>query len=163
MQRVLVIGCPGSGKSTLARKLAKITGLPLTPLDQVFWRPGWVETSREAFRETVAQLCEAPAWIIDGNYNSTHDIRIWLDYPRHVCVSRVLWRSTLGYGRVREDMSPGCPERFDWKFLKYVWKFPKVFHPLIITALERFGAHAQLYHLRSNADVAQFLASVKKR
>jgi adenylate kinase family enzyme len=168
MQRVLVIGCGGSGKSTLARKLSEATGLPHISLDQVHWRPGWVEMPREEFREAVARLCEAPTWIMDGNYSSTHDIRmpladtiIWLDYPRRVCISRVLWRVISGYGRVRGDMAAECPERFDWKFLKYIWNFPKAARPRIVTALEQHGGNARLHHLRSDMDANQLLASVK--
>jgi hypothetical protein len=28
-------------------------------------------------------------------------------------------------GRVRPDMGEGCPERFDWEFIKYTWNFKK--------------------------------------
>ena len=29
------------------------------------------------------------------------------------------------YGKVRLDMGDGCPERFDWEFLRWIWHFNK--------------------------------------
>jgi len=43
LERVLVVGCAGAGKSTFARRLAARTRLPLIHLDQLYWKPGWVE------------------------------------------------------------------------------------------------------------------------
>jgi adenylate kinase family enzyme len=39
--RVLVLGSPGSDKSTLARELAARSGLPLSHLDDEYWRRNW--------------------------------------------------------------------------------------------------------------------------
>ena len=47
MERILVIGCPGAGKSTLSRQLGEKLGLPVIHLDRLFWKPGWVESTRE--------------------------------------------------------------------------------------------------------------------
>lgn len=88
------------------------------------------------------------------------DTIIWLDYPRRVCMTRVIGRVQRDYGRVRADMTPGCPERFDLKFLTYVWTFPKLARPRIVASLERFAPHAQLHHLRSDADAARFSVSI---
>ena len=40
MKRVAVFGNAGGGKSTLAKRLAKMTGLPLHPLDLIQYKPG---------------------------------------------------------------------------------------------------------------------------
>ena len=131
MQRVLVIGIPGAGKSTFSRALAERTGLPLIHLDKEFWQPGWKITPREQWRAKVAALVAREAWVMDGNYDSSLDLRlpradavVWFDYPRRVALPRVLWRVAKTYGRVREDLAPGCPEKVDWEFLRYVWDFP---------------------------------------
>ena len=124
MQRILVIGPSGAGKSTLAREMGVRLDLPVIHLDQEFWRPGWVEPEREAWRARVCELVERPAWIMEGHFASTFDLRVpraeaivWLDLPRWIYFPRTFWRVAQSYGRVRPDMAPGCPERFDAGFL----------------------------------------------
>jgi adenylate kinase family enzyme len=41
------------------------------------------------------------------------------------CLLGVLKRVITTYGKVRPDMGDGCPERFDWEFMKWVWNFNK--------------------------------------
>ena len=132
MQRILVIGGSGAGKSTLSVELAKKLNLPLVHLDRLFWRAGWQHVSREEFDNRLFKELMQPAWIIDGEYSRTLKTRlsycdtvIFLDYSRFVCLTGVLKRILTGYGKTRPDMGEGCPERFDWEFLKYVWNFNK--------------------------------------
>jgi adenylate kinase family enzyme len=164
MQRVLVIGIPGAGKSTLSRKLARRTGLPLIHLDKEFWQPGWKVTPHEQWRPKVAALVAREAWVMDGNYDSSLDLRlpradtvVWFDYPRRVALPRVLWRVAKTYGRVREDLAPGCPEKIDWEFLRYVWEFPSKERPRVVAMLAEHGQHLEPVVLRRDPDVARFL------
>src|SRR5204862_4664583 len=75
-RRVLVTGLAGSGKSTFSRSLAAKTGLPLIHLDIHFWKPGWVEPSEAEWREKQRGLLAGDAWIVDGNYHETLDLRL---------------------------------------------------------------------------------------
>src|SRR5262249_3438078 len=109
MQRVLVIGISGAGKSTFARQLAVSTRLPLIHLDTEFWQPGWKVTERAEWRAKVAKLAERDAWIMDGNYGASLDLRLpradtvmWFDYPRLVCV----WRGPGGRVAARGGAGP---------------------------------------------------------
>ena len=126
----MVIGCCGAGKSTFSKALHAITRLELIHLDQHYWKPDWEETDSEQWRATVQELAGRPAWIIDGNYGGTLDIRIeradtiiYLDYPTWKCLWRVIKRILKYRGRERPDMPKGCRERFDWNFLHYVATF----------------------------------------
>jgi adenylate kinase family enzyme len=164
MRKVLVIGCGGAGKSTLARKLSAALGLPLIGLDRAYWRAGWVEPSKQEWRETVEKLAAEPAWVMDGNYSATFDLRmpradtlVWLDYPRTTCLRRVVWRSLKGHGRTRPDLAEGCPEKIDLKFLRLIWYFPTNSRQRIVAGIEQYGAHLRVVQLADNRAVAAFL------
>ena len=130
MERILIIGCGGAGKSTLARQLGDKLDLPVVHLDKLFWKPGWVESSREEIDEKIFAELQKPRWIMDGNYNRTLPERlnycdsvIYMDFSRLACLMGVAKRILTTYGTVRPDMGEGCPERFDLDFLKWVWNF----------------------------------------
>lgn len=132
MERILIIGCGGAGKSTLARQLGEKLHLPVVHLDRLFWKPGWVETENEVFDACVRKELKKHRWIIDGNYNRTLpervkycDTVIYLDFSRFACLRGVCKRVLTTYGKVRLDMGDGCPERFDWEFLRWIWHFNK--------------------------------------
>ena len=130
MERILIIGCGGAGKSTLARQLGEKMDLPVVHLDKLFWKPGWVESTKDEIDEKIRQELAKPRWIMDGNYNRTMpervkycDTIIYLDFSRVACLLGVLKRVITTYGTVRPDMGEGCPERFDLEFLKWVWNY----------------------------------------
>ena len=167
MRRVLVIGCGGAGKSTLAARLAERTTLPLIHLDQHFWGAGWKASEAAEWRDRVSALAALPAWIMDGNYSASYDIRmpradtlVWLDYPRAVCMRRVLWRTLRDFGRTRRDSHEGCREHFDIAFLRYVWEFPVKHRSRIVRAIDAYGSHLRLARFPTDADANAFLATV---
>ena len=130
MERIIIIGCGGAGKSTLARQLGDKLDLPVVHLDKLFWKPGWVESSREEIDEKIFVELQKPRWIMDGNFNRTLperlkycDTVIYMDFSRFACLMGVAKRILTTYGTVRPDMGEGCPERFDLDFLKWVWSF----------------------------------------
>ena len=164
MQRVLVIGCSGAGKSTFARALGKQTGLPVVHIDQLFWQPNWKQVPQEIYFARLDQAVAGEQWIIDGNNPSTLDRRIpradtiiWLRRSRAVCYWRIFRRVMASYEQVRPDMAPGCPERFDWEFVKYIWRFPKLYRPRMVEALNRHRAWARTVMLSSEAESKAFL------
>ena len=85
-RRVIVTGLAGSGKSTFSLALAAKTGLPVIHLDLHFWKPGWVAPSETEWREKQCGVLAGNAWIADGNYHETLDLR--LERSDTVCVSR---------------------------------------------------------------------------
>jgi len=165
-RRVMVVGSPGAGKTTFTRKLAQQLAVPPIFLDFHFWRPGWKTPDETIWRQETAALAALPAWVMDGNYPKTYDLRmpradslVWLDYPRRICLTRVLLRMIKGYGRTRPDLPEGCPEYFDLAFLRYVWDFPRKHRPAIITGIEQFGRHLHVARLACDREVENFLAA----
>lgn len=127
MRRLLVIGPCGAGKSTLSVELGKKLGLPVFHMDQLNWRPGWVEGGKDELRAKVDAITATDRWLIDGNYGGTLEGRlrradtvVYLDYPIRLCVWRLLRRIATYRGRTRPDMTEGCPERFDLEFFLYL-------------------------------------------
>lgn len=141
-RRIAIIGSPGSGKSTLSRALAARTGLPLVHLDQLHWEAGWTEPEESVWRARVARAAEGESWIIDGNYGGTMaprlaraDLVLWLDFPTALCLWRLGKRIAGNYGRVRPDMTEGCPEKLDWGFVWYVARFRRDGRSRLLAAL----------------------------
>jgi adenylate kinase family enzyme len=170
MRRVSIIGSGGAGKSTLARKLGEITGLPVVHLDSEFWRPGWTETPKDEWRSRVEGLIEGEKWIIDGNFGGTMEIRlgaadtvILLDFPRMLCTYRAVKRAVIYRNRTRPDMGPGCNEKLDLEFLRWVWQFPGKTLARIENRLERLGPDVRVVRLHSPREVEIFLNEVTNR
>jgi adenylate kinase family enzyme len=163
-QRILVIGCSGAGKSTLARRLSVQLALPLIHLDAEYWLPGWQQPLRAEWRAKVERLAARDQWVMDGNYAGTFDLRmpradmiVFIDVPRLACLRGILWRPLRYWGQQRPDMAPGCIERYDWPFVRYVWGFRDRERPKITQALETLGGGAKLVHLRTRREVGAFL------
>jgi adenylate kinase family enzyme len=167
MRRIVIIGCSGAGKSTLARQLGELTSLPVIHLDAVIWQPGWVMMERANEVSVLQQLVERPEWIIDGSYMSTASPRlaaadtiIFLDFPRWLCLWRIVKRVIKYYGQVRPDMGEGCPERWDWGFMHWVWTYRRKQRPLLLEKVKQHVKEGQVLIFRKPAEVTQFLKQV---
>ena len=168
MDRILVMGSPGSGKSTFSRRLSDITGIPVVSLDALFWKPGWVESDREEFRERVTDAARQPRWIMDGNYGShlvelrrdASDTVIWFDLPRSTCMLGILMRVATSYGRVRMEMAEGCPERVNPEFLRYVWTFRKQQRPQLLVYFGEMRTDQSLVCFTDRSQADRYLRDV---
>lgn len=130
--KICLFGCPGSGKSTLGKNLSNKLNLKVYHLDNIYWKPNWVNISREEFDEKLKELLEEKSYIIEGNYNRTLDLRleecdfaIYLDFNRLTCLFSVIKRYFMYKNRTRDDITVGCDEALDKEFINYVWNFNK--------------------------------------
>ncbi|MCP5035143.1 MAG: hypothetical protein GY939_25340 [Actinomycetia bacterium] len=165
--RRVVTGLAGSGKSTFSRSLGAKTGLPVIHLDQYFWKPGWVAPTPVEWREKQLRMLSGDAWIADGNYHETLDLRleradtiVVLDMPWPVCVGRALLRSVRKSGA---EMPEGCSDSA-WRRLRgelpvagRVWRKHRWEPELERKIIARHGQHASLHVLRSKAAAVSFL------
>lgn len=164
MKRILVVGCCGAGKSVLSRELGKKLGLPVVHLDRLFWLPGWIERSREAFDALLEEELRRDRWVMDGNFSRTFarrlesaDAVIFLRYSRFCCLSGVFRRWIRYFGRSRPDLGEGCPEKIDLRFLRFVWNYNRVTLPKMEAQLAGRPGFCRLIELRSRREARQFL------
>lgn len=165
MRKIVVLGCGGAGKSTFSRALGARLGLPVTHLDRLFWQPGWQATEEQAWREIQRGLVAGDAWVLDGNYAGTLDVRlaaadtvIFLDFPRRICLTRVIRRTIASRGR--DIQAPGCPDKVDREFLSWIWNFRTQTRPEVLAAIAEHGKQTEQVILGSPREVRQFLASI---
>lgn len=168
MKRVLVIGPGGAGKSTLARRLGQILSKEVIHLDTFYWKPGWIEPSKEDWLETVEQLLARDSWVMDGNYSGTiarrlesADTVLFLDFPRTICVWRVIKRAMTHFRATRPDMAQGCPERLTLQFLHWIWSYPRRSRPKILKLLREHQHRKTVLSLHSTAEVERFLQQLQ--
>jgi adenylate kinase family enzyme len=166
MSKILIIGSGGAGKSTLANRLGKLLQIEVLHLDKLYWHAGWVETPKSEWRQTVEQLLKRDAWIMDGNYSGTLDIRleacdtiIFLDIARTICVWRVLKRAVMYRNRSRPDMAEGCREKLDLEFILWIWNYPRRSRPKIVRMLESKREEKRIVRLRSQSEIESFLSA----
>ena len=128
--KIAILGTSGSGKSTLAKRLGERYGLPVLHMDTVHFLPGWVERPFAEEEAIVRQFLDenAGGWVIDGNYSKTcYDRRlkeadkiIVLWFSPLVCLWRAIRRWQQNKGRVRESSAPGCEEKIDAEFVRWI-------------------------------------------
>jgi adenylate kinase family enzyme len=164
MKRVLVIGSGGSGKSTFAKRLGKLLDIEVKHLDSFYWRAGWTKPAEEDWLRTVADLVSDDAWIIDGNFGGTLELRVrhcdtivFLDMSRLLCLWRVVKRRLTYRNRSRPDMSEGCNEKIDLEFLSWIWGYSNRSRPKVVRLLQEHSVHKRVVWLRSDDEVERFL------
>lgn len=161
--RIVVVGTSGSGKTTLAKRLSAALDIPYVELDALNWQPGWQALSQDdpdEFRRRVAAATSGIHWICDGNYSAARSVLwprathlIWLDYDRHVVMTRVLWRSITRallhpelWAGNREDwrrwLRPSHPIRWAWS----TWAHNRERYAALLQ--DEAYAHLQVIRLR---------------
>lgn len=158
MERIIIVGCPGSGKSRLAAELARITGLPLIHLDNLWWRPDRTHISREEFDRLLGETLRGERWIVDGDYSRTRQVRfaacdtaIFLDYDEEVCMRGITER----VGTARPDI-PWTEDALDPELVDKVRRYREEERPLVYGLIDRYPKKRVLI-FRTRAGAAGWL------
>ena len=168
-RRVVVTGLAGSGKSTFAVALAAETGLPVIHLDLAFWKPGWVAPSETEWREKQRVVLAGDAWIADGNYHETLDLRIEradtlvvLDMPWWLCSGRALRRGFQMPGELPGgcDYSAWARLRDEWRLAGRICRKRHVEPAREREVILEHGQNLAVHLLRSKRAVSDFLDGV---
>ncbi len=160
MKKVIVIGCPGSGKSTFSKRLAHKTALPLFHLDLLYWNADRSSVSKEVFLQRLDQVLEQERWIIDGNYESTLEMRIkacdtvfFLDHPLKLCLQGIQERK----GKVRDDLPwVEAPDEVDEEFMDLIRSYGHKNRPVVLRLLEQYSDRT-IFVFRDRAESEKFL------
>lgn len=163
MKRIIIIGCGGSGKSTLARRLGEVLNIEVFHLDKLYWQPNWIEPPKDEWQKTVEEILKRDSWIIDGNFGGTMEMRlagcdtaIFLDFPRTVCLYRVLKRRLKYRNTNRPDMTFGCNEKIDPEFLGWIWNYRKSKKPKIESLLAAYEGKISIFRIKSAGDINKY-------
>lgn len=140
--KISIIGGSGSGKSTLANILSESMKIPVIHLDSINYKPNWIQVDKVERDKIISGKSNEDKWIIDGNYNKTlkerlikSDLIIWLDYSSYTQIKGVVKRIAQNYNKERSEI-PGCKERINLKFIKYVATYNKVKRPEMLEILK---------------------------
>jgi adenylate kinase family enzyme len=164
MNRILVLGSSGAGKSTFARGLGAALDIEVIHLDSYFWEPNWQATPDELWETKLRALLMRPAWVMDGNYLSSLELRleyadtlVFIDYNRLVCLWRCIKRFAAYRGENQPELAPGCYEKIDWEFFKWIWDYPRDKRPRVMEVLDRYADSVQIIHLKGDREVRAFI------
>lgn len=169
-RRIVVTGLAGSGKSTFSLALAAKTGLPVIHLDLQFWKPGWVAPSETEWREKQSGVLAGDAWIADGNYHETLDLRleradtvVVLDTPWWLCAGRAFLR---GF-RMPDELPEGCDYsawlrlRDEWQLAVRIWRKRRSEPERELEIISQHGHHAARHVLSSKRAATEFLGRLE--
>ena len=128
----------------------------------LFWNADKTYVKKEVFLERLSRELEKDELIIDGNYDSSMEMRfLWcdtvffLDLPTEVCLESVRARR----GKPRDDM-PWIETEDDPEFTEYVASFGRAHRPKITELTEKYKKDTVIF--TSRAEVNEYIEKLKK-
>lgn len=156
VKKISIIGGSGSGKSTLADILSKELNIPAVHLDAINFQPNWVEIDKNERDKIILSKSNDEKWIIDGNYNKTlqdrlekADLIIWLDYSTFAQLKGIAKRIFKNFNKDKPEL-PGCKERLNFTFVKYVCSYNKKNRPIVLNMLKNIPEDKLLVFKKQN-------------
>lgn len=162
MKRVMIIGNAGGGKSRLARLLADRLNLPLTEIDRIRWRPGWVPMPETEFTATHRALITGDKWLIDGwgpwpsilARLEACDTVILIDLPFRRHLVWAMKRQAVSLLTGGRDDPTGCPR---WphtlRLLRIMQAINRDDLPRLRAEMTARSDRIRVVHLRSRTDL----------
>ena len=164
MKKIIVIGCPGSGKSYFTKVLSEKLNIKKYHLDLYYWKENWTPTPKDKFLEIINNILKNDEYIIDGNYNSTLEIRFqhadtifFLDLPTEVCLQSEKQRR----GKKRDDLPYYLSEKGeDKEFIDFICNFAVTNRLRILSLIEKYN-YKNIIVFKTREDVNNYLNDIK--
>ena len=144
-------------------RLAALTGLPLTHLDRIWWKPDRTHVSREEFDRRLAALLQEDEWILDGDYSRTYEPRlracdtaIFLDIDEEECLAGI----TARIGKERPDM-PWTEQEIDPELVAEIRKYRTGKRPVLMELFRKYPPR-RLIVLRSREEASAWLEGLAR-
>lgn len=144
----MVIGNGGGGKTTLSLALATSTGLPLTEVDQIQFRPNWERTPVEEVRSTLLAIQAEDNWIIDGfgpwdTIEARFDLADKVYFVDHPIWVHFWWacerQIAASQGQTRVGGPEGCDLRDVTKLMfETLWRVHEEIRPKLVELAEKY-------------------------
>jgi adenylate kinase family enzyme len=171
MKKVAVFGNAGGGKSTLARNLAKLTKLPLYPIDMIQFEAGGGKVSHDAYLRKHADILRQDEWIIDGygcvpsawDRFAAADTLVYVDLPlvtHHWFVTKRLIQGQFVNPEGWPDNSPIWESSLS--SYRVLWKCHRYLTPKYRQLVADMAASKRVHHLRSPREIRLLLETVEK-
>lgn len=163
MRKIIVIGCPGSGKSYFSKKLKDVLNYPIYHLDLIWNKPDKTTISREEFDKILNNIFLEDAWIMDGNYQRTLEMRIkacdtiiLLDFDLEVSLEG----ATSRVGQQRDDM-PWQEESLNEEFKNKILNFRNEKLPEIYKLLDEYKDEKEIFIFKNREESNKFIEDLK--
>lgn len=160
MKKIITIGSPGAGKSYFSKQINILLNVPLFHMDNLYWHADKTHITHEELVKKLNDIIDSEQWLIDGNYNSTLELRasnaetiFFFDYPVETCIEGI----TNRVGEVRTDI-PWVEETLDPEFYQFVTDFGEKSKPHILEILEKYPDKS-VYRFTSRKETEEFLIS----
>jgi len=165
MKKIAIFGKPGGGKSTLSKKLSKVTGIKLYPLDLIEYQKDGQRIPLEEDTAAHEKLIQNESWIIDGLGTISSfwarvdaaDTLVYIDLP---------YRRHYWWALKRLLISPfakpeGWPDsssvlKGTWNSWKYLRLSPKFWTTDFYEKLKCMAEGKKLYRISSVTEINQF-------
>jgi adenylate kinase family enzyme len=165
--KILVTGLGCSGKSTIARRIGEVTDLPVHHLDRLLWKSDWVRASQEEFLTKQSNILSGKEWVYEGFNPKTLSVQVHAaDSIVYLKVSHLKltynWLKRLWKYRKnsRPDMADGNIEKFNWPYLKWLWKYG---NDEMIADIKHLCGSKELVIISNNTDRKKYLGKLMRQ
>lgn len=166
MCRATIIGNAAGGKSTICKAITEKHKLPLYPVDNIQWKPGWVAAPENEVTSEIRNIMKQEKWLLDGwgpwetieERFEMADTIIFVDHNVWIHLYWALKRQIKAIIHPKSVEKPeGCHlAPMTWKMLKMIWMINRDFRPKLLKLVESYKETKDVFHIKSPKELKRF-------